>query len=135
MNNDVFSEKIPIIIIIVIIICLFLNHSIKKKAFDNAVDEKLIRSLMACTYEDTKDNEIGYVICTDDNITDISNIDNHIHLGIIDKSVTSIFDITIESNGKRIETKGYLGIKYDKNAKTKWEVTSRSLGDKMTVYE
>ncbi len=132
MSKESISTSIPIIIVIVLVTCIFINHSIKKKAFYNAVDETLIRNLMVGA---STEGDFGTVICTKENIKNVSITSKSVHLGVFTKRVLVDFDITIETNGKVVNTTGFLDLVYDKEKKSKWRVSFRMIRNKdVTIY-
>ena len=136
MFSGSVANKIPIIFVFLVVIFLFMNHSIKEKAFYNAVDENLIKNLMVGSYIKVSKDDLGYVICTEDNIKEVTITDKFVDLGLFEKSVMVDFDITIESSGKTIKTTGYLNINYSKKSKLKWDVERRILrNENVMVYE
>lgn len=130
------TNKIPIISIFVLIVCVVMNHYIKEKAFEKSVDETLVKNCMVGVYMKVSKDDLGYVICTEENIQDIVITDKLVHMGLFEKKIWVDVDITFLSGGKIIKTKGYLTLVYDKNAKKKWYVERRYLDkENAMIYE
>ena len=127
MSKNSIRIAMPFIVIVVLILCLFINHSIKKKAFDDAVDETLIKHLMVGASTEISKDDFGYLICTEDNIKNISITRKSVHIGLFSRKVLVDFDITVETAGKTVNTTGALSLDYDKNKKTRWRVAHRTL--------
>lgn len=133
MNNSV-KKNIPILIVVLLVICLFANHLIKKNAMLNSVDESLLRYFLASSgywvdLSEDVDNEY-YLIFTDRSIRDVNITGKDIDMGIFDKSVTVNFDATLDSEGREVYVSGSLWLDYNKEQNMKWEAR-----DYPSVYE
>lgn len=130
------SNKIREIIIIILIVSIVMNHYIKKNAFENAIDDELIKQMMVGATTEIKYDDLyeGYLICTNENIDSITITDIFVDLGLFEKWVGVQFDITIISNGVKIKTTGSLSLDYDKHEPSKWKRTHRSLSSDVSTY-
>ena len=136
MFRESVTNKIPVISIFVLVVCVVMNHYIKEKAFEKSVDETLVKNCMVGAYMKVSKDDLGYVICTEDNIQDIVITDKLVHLGLFKKMILVDVDVTFHSGGKIIKIKGHLTLMYDKNAKKKWHVDSRYLEEENAmIYE
>ena len=130
------TSKIPIVLLIVLIVCNIMNHYIKKKAFEDSIDEHLAMNCMVGAYTNVSKDDLGYVICTEYNIKDIVITDILIHYGLFSKTAMIDVDITIQSGNKIIKTTGYLKLQYNKNENKKWYIEGHSLNkEDIMVYE
>lgn len=135
MTENVRS-KIPLAIVLIIIVCLILNHNIKKDAFMDAINADTVKAMMVGTCVDSQYNEYysGYVICTKDNIESITIKDKYVHLGLFEQYVLVDFDIVIVTDDTQIGSEGYIRIKYKKNDPYKWEWENRGLDGDIVIY-
>lgn len=133
MNNSV-KNNIPILIVVLLVICLFANHLIKKNAMLNSVDESLLRYFLASSgyWVDLSEdvNNEYYLIFTDRSIRGVNITGKDIYMGIFDKSVTVDFDATLDSEGREVYVSGILLLDYNKEQNMKWEAC-----DSPSVYE
>ena len=133
MNNSV-KNNIPILIVVLLVICLFANHLIKKNAMLNSVDVSLLRYFLASSgyWVDLSEdvNNEYYLIFTDRSIRGVNITGKDIYMGIFDKSVTVDFDATLDSEGREVYVSGSLLLDYNKEQNMKWEAC-----DSPSVYE
>ena len=125
MNKNNRLELIGLLLLLVFVACFYINHSVKKKAFGEAVDEKMIKSLIVGASTELAPG-YGYVICTKDNVEDVKITYKKVKM-LFDKRVIVEFDIIINCNGVLVKTEGYLKLLYDKKKKTKWTVQNKDL--------
>ena len=126
MNKNYKIEMIGVLLLFVFVICLYINHSVKKKAVGEAVDEQIIKSMIIGASAELAPG-YGYVICTKENIESIDITKKKVKIGLFDKKVVVDFEIKINSNGVLVQTEGYLTLLYNKKKKTKWIVQDKEL--------
>ena len=67
MNGSI-KKNISVIIVVLLVICLFMNHRIKISSIENSVDEELVKNLIVGEYSQISEDTNEYLICTKDNV-------------------------------------------------------------------
>lgn len=71
MNGSI-KKNISVIIVVLLVICLFMNHRIKISSIENSVDEELVKNLIVGEYSQISEDTNEYLICTKDNVESVT---------------------------------------------------------------
>ncbi|RHV11024.1 hypothetical protein DXB77_07495 [Clostridium sp. OM05-9] len=135
MNGSI-KKNISVIIVILLVICIFMNHRIKISAIENSVDEELVKNLIIGEYSQISDDTSEYLICTKDNIKNVTITNKYVTWDWFSRAALIDFSVILESEGKKFETTGYLGINFDKKKPSKWRVEQGYIrGGEAVIYE
>lgn len=61
MNGSI-KKNISVIIVVLLVICLFMNHRIKISSIENSVDEELVKNLIVGEYSQISEDTNEYLI-------------------------------------------------------------------------
>lgn len=113
-----------------------MNHRIKISAIENSVDEELVKNLIIGEYSQISDDTSEYLICTKDNIKNVTITNKYVTWDWFSRAALIDFSVILESEGKKVETTGYLGINFDKKKPSKWRVEQGYIrGGEAVIYE
>lgn len=135
MNGSI-KKNISVIIVVLLVICLFMNHRIKISSIENSVDEELVKNLIVGEYSQISEDTNEYLICTKDNVESVTITDKFVTWDWFSRTALIDFNVILESGGKKVETTGYLNIHFDKEKPSKWRVERGYIrGREAVIYE
>ena len=134
--NTTIKNNISVIIVVLLVICLFMNHRIKISSIENSVDEELVKNLIVGEYSQISEDTNEYLICTKDNVESVTITDKFVTWDWFSRTALIDFKVILESGGKKVETTGYLDINFDKKEPSKWRVERGYIrGSEAVIYE
>ncbi len=122
MNN--IWNKVPALLIIVLVVCLFINHSVKKKAFENSINEELVENLIIGSFVEAAPDTDVYIICTEENIEHVEIEESYVSMSIFGPHASVTFDVDLSVNGLYLCTNGRLSLDYSNESPCGWLIDS-----------
>lgn len=132
--NSVWN-KIPAMLIIILIACLFINHSVKKNALENSIDEDLVKELIVGSYVEVGHDTDLYTICTEENIERLEIDKSSVSMGLFGPSASVSYNVDLYVGDLSISTNGRLGLEYSDNSPCHWVVTSRWIDSSYEILD
>ena len=135
MNGSI-GKNATIMIIVLFVICIFMNNKIKLYAMESSIDEELIKNLIVGEYNLRSENSNEYVICTKDNVENIVITNKYVSWIWFSYEALVDFDVTLKSGGEKIKTTGFLNMKFNTKEPLKWSVNNGNIrGGEALTYE
>lgn len=135
MNGSI-GKNATIMIIVLFVICIFMNNKIKLYAMESSIDEELIKNLIVGEYNLRSENSNEYVICTKDNVENIVITNKYVSWIWFSYEALVDFDVTLKSGGEKIKTTGFLHMKFNTKEPLKWSVNNGNIrGGEALIYE
>ena len=135
MNGSI-GKNATIMIIVLFVICIFMNNKIKLYAMESSIDEELIKNLIVGEYNLRSENSNEYVICTKDNVENIVITNKYDSWIWFSYEALVDFDVTLKSGGEKIKTTGFLHMKFNTKEPLKWSVNNGNIrGGEALIYE
>lgn len=135
MNGSI-GKNATIMIIVLFVICIFMNNKIKLHAMESSIDEELIKNLIVGEYNLRSENSNEYVICTKDNVENIVITNKYVSWIWFSYEALVDFDVTLKSGGEKIKTTGFLHMKFNTKEPLKWSVNNGNIrGGEALIYE
>ena len=102
------KKNISIIIVVLFVVCVFINHKIKVSLIENSVDAELVKNLIVGEYSQISKDTNEYLICTKDNVESVTITDKYITWDWFSRTALIDFNVVLKTGGGKIETTGSL---------------------------
>lgn len=130
------KKNISIIIVVLFVVCVFINHKIKVSLIENSVDAELVKNLIVGEYSQISKDTNEYLICTKDNVESVTITDKYITWDWFSRTALIDFNVVLKTGGEKIETTGYLDINFAPKKPARWRVEQGYIsGNGVIIYE
>ena len=127
------GKIIPVSILVVLIICLFLDGGIKKAVLKQSLNEELVEKLIVGSYVELPENT--YIICTSENIRNVKVVRKDVFSSIFGTSSSVQFEVELSVFDLNICTEGRLKLYYSSNSPYKWVVDNCWLNEDIDIHD
>lgn len=127
------GKIIPVSVVVVIIVCLFLDSGIKKSILKQSLNEELVENLIVGEYVELPDST--YIICTSENIRSVKVLDRYVFSSIFGTSSSVEFVVELSVYDLDISTDGRLKLDYYSESPCRWVVDSCWLNKDIDIHD